>query len=131
MQLPKGVNALKHGGQSILVYINVKIKNDGFSDVYFGHKDVVVRPPDLRDADPCALDIIDTVICQQNWDLFKEKDFSLQSLIVMICRATNKEIYDLIDELETPTLHQLCLFYFIFQVYKIDVSEENDWLYKY
>ena len=94
--------------------------------MYFGHKDVVPRPPELCDAVSCALDILDTQLCQQNGDSFKDGDFTSQSLLIMIRKASNKELYCSPVGLDFHPWDRLSLFYFIHNVYEIVFQEENE-----
>ena len=58
--------------------------------MYFGYNDVVYGQPQLRDDKSCALDVLDIQYCKSG-DAFQDSEFWIQSSLLMIKRAKNKE----------------------------------------
>ena len=105
--------------------------------MYFGHNDVVLGQPELRDDKSCALDVHDIQYCKSG-DAFQDSDFSMQSLILMIKRAKNNEFYRSNEEIDCSPEEidgcywpRLALLGFIHKVYNIVCPEENRWFYDY
>ena len=58
--------------------------------IYFGYNDVVHDQPQLRDDNSCALDFLEIKYFETE-DAFKDSDFSMISLLLMIKRAENNK----------------------------------------
>ena len=105
--------------------------------MYFGYNDVVNGQPQLRDDNSCALDVHEIQYFESE-DAFKNCDFSMLSLLVMIQRAQNNDFYNYKDKIDCYPkvldgcyLPPLTVLWFVQKVFEIVCLEDNEWAYDY
>ena len=89
----------------------------GLVDVmYFGSNDIISHIPELRDDESRALDVVNMQLCAQDGLFFKKRDFSLQSLLLMMKRLIKNNFQSDPAVIECHSWARLVLIQFILEI---------------